>query len=1396
MSGDGEDQGEQGAEQGSPPSGGSSGAGGSESSDFGDEFLKEVLQPESLPRLPMAGERLGGQEGLRYRIVAPMGSGAMAQVFRAWDEVLHREVALKFLLPRVGCVEEALREARAIAQLDHLNIVRVFDESEWRATPGGPGIPFLVMECLEGESLAARLKRERLDVRGALDILDGIAAGLAHAHERHVIHRDLKPRNVFLTREGTVKLLDFGLSHFTSATAAPHLPTAGTPAYMAPEQWRGEPQDARTDIWAAGVVLYEMLVGTVPWPKATFAQLREWVTSQEPMPTVRARRPEVPRELDALLATALDKDPARRFRTALELREELREVRGRLFGPALERRRPAAASQRRQVTLVSCLLTGLGRLGGPLDVEDQGELELAFHETCAEVIEQHGGTVPLSLAGEVLACFGFPQVREDDSERAVRAGLRLARDFPEALQRRMPHLSLSGVAVKVGIHSDTVALDERAPGPRGGGLVIQGEAPQVAAWLARQAAPGQVVLGDATWHMVRGAFETEVLGQREFEGLSGSWRLDVHLVLREREATVRFERALATEGLLPLVGRERELRRLEELWAQALRGQGAFLLVCGEAGIGKSRLIQELYARVPPESSIRVRFQCWSRFSTTALHPFLQLLQDLFRLPPGRSPRELYQALLERMEGMGLSEEQAQLLRPPMGLPLDEDSPVRLLTPERRKELALRAMVDLVPRLARERPVLAVVEDLHWADSTELEFLRLLLERVERARILVLLSTRTEVPPSWPRRSWLHRLTLERLPAEQAAVLVREVARGRELSEETVRNLVRRTDGIPLFIGEMTRMLLEHEAGSLTELMPGSIPVTLRELLLARLDRLPSRQRALAQLCAMVGRDFTRALVVALTGRDEAALGRDLDGLVEAGFFQEQREAGEPAYQFQHALIQEVASQSLSRGTRRQYHRHIARVLVERFPALAEAKPEVLARHFTEAGAYAAAVGYWFRAGQLANQRLASREAVEHLTRALKLLRGLPDARQHAREELRILLALGLPLSHVQGFRSPEVRRTYGRARELFLQMGEALPEIELSLWGPFAYHYARAELGPFHELARLLVDVGERRQDRTLLAVGYRMTGTAHFLWGHIREAVADVDRAVVCARFELEQHRGLASLHWTDPKATALGLAGVIHSVEGHLGEARSCGRSALELAGRIGHAHTTAYALTYAAVACQVRREPGEALRWADQALALSGERSYWLWSSWSTMVRGWALSELGRHSEGLSLVREELRGRAERGIRAGVPHGYSMLAELHLKLGRIWEGLDATCQALAEMKATGERVYEAELLRLDGELLRARGQERKAKARFVRAIEVASRQGAGLFELRATVSLCRLMRDEGRAEEAGPLLVLALGRLDEGSDSLDFREARALLKELGPWDAPSPSGRELE
>ncbi|WP_375773525.1 protein kinase [Archangium gephyra] len=1339
--------------------------GDSHPSDFEDPVLRRVLHVELPPRLPGPGERFGGPEGRRYEVLGQVGRGAMGQVFRARDEVLHRTVALKFLAPRTGLAEEALREARAVARLDHENIVRIFDVSEWCGTPGGTCVPFLVMEYLEGESLAALLRRHRPGLKQALDILGAVAEGLTHAHERHLIHRDLKPSNIFLTRQGTVKLLDFGLCHRVAASGpdAPHLPTAGTPAYMAPEQWRGEPQDTRTDIWAAGVVLFEMLAGTLPFPASTLEALREWVTSADPTPPVRACRPDLPPEVEPLLATALAKDPARRFPSARELREEVRELQGRLLETGHEAPH-ATALQRRQVTLVSCVLTRREGAGAPSAAEDPGELEAVFHETCARTIRAHGGAVPLSLGDEVLACFGRSQVREDDSQRAVRAGLELVRSLGAALP---------GMAVKVGIHTDMVALDEQAPGQRGGGLVIRGQAPKVAAWLAGQARPGEVLLGETTWKSVRETFESTALGPRTFEGLLGSLSVSVHRVSRERDEA-RFERMLAADGgLTPLVGRSAELGWLLSLWEQAQRGHGAFVLVSGEAGIGKSRLIRELGERIPAESATRIRFQCWSRPGTTAHQPLQRLLEALFQLPPGEEPRARVPEWVERLAALGASEQQVRLIGLLLGLPTAQDSPVHQLTPERRREKAFEALVDLTLRMARQRPLLVFVADLHWADASVLELLSCLLERIERERVLVVFSTRPELRLGWARRPWLHVLSLDRLPAEQAAALVRETARGRQLSEDTVQALVKRTDGIPLFIREMTRMVLEGGAAA-------SIPVTLHELLLARLDMLPSRQKSLLQLCAVVGRDVTRELLSALSDRDEAALRRELAGLVEAGFLRE--EGTRPTYQFRYALTQEVAAQSLTPGARRQHHRKVARVLEERFPEVVEARPEVLAYHHAEAGAPEWALPYQVRAGQLASQRSALREAVSHYTRALELLRGLPHAERLVHEELRILLALGPPLTHLRGYRAHEVERTYARARRLLHRAGDALPELDLSPWGPFTYYLARGEFRQAHELAGLLVELGERHHDRVLLILGHRMRAAGFVAWGRMREALDSLDGAMACARFELEQHRRIAVRHGTDPWTTALAYAALIHSVRGQPEEARRYSRGALEMASHIGHAQTTAYVLTYVAMGSQYRNEPEPTLAWAEQLHALTNERSFWIWGSWATILEGWARAQLGQPREGLALIARELASWKERGIRLGVPSCLAMLAEIHLKLGQLEEGLAAVHEARAEQNATGERTYEAELYRVEGELLRATGRERKAKSRFLHAIETAHAQDAGLFELRATSGLCRLLRDMGRLELARQVLQRARTRFGEHLDSPDHREASALMKEL--------------
>ncbi|HLL04521.1 MAG TPA: protein kinase [Myxococcaceae bacterium] len=1025
-------------------------------SDFEDSFLREVATaaPRTSWRSLLPGERLGGSDGSRFEILERLGAGSMGQVFRARDEELQRTVALKFLFPRQELAGMGLREARAIAQLDHENILRIFDVSEWRAGPGDPPVPFLVMECLQGESLAELLKRERtLDLRRTLMLMREVAAGLAHAHEHHIVHRDLKPSNVFLTQQGPVKLLDFGLAwrvNGGTASAPQELPSAGTPSHMAPEQWRGEQVDERADIWAAGVMLYELLTGELPYPETRVDELRSRVLSAKPVPSLRESSPELPWELESLLAVALAKDPGKRVLSARELHEELRELEEHLRpGGALPR---SVAPQRRQVTLVSCRLERLSTLAGQLDPEDFSELEATFHRAASEVLQRHGGFITLCIGDEVLACFGYPVVKEGDSECAVRAGLELPRAVHQALRDRQALGLHAELAVQVGIDTDLVVLDDISPELRGRTPTIQGQAPRIAAWLGRQAGPDEVVLGPSAYRLVRRAFDTVPLGARTFDGRR---TLEVHRVQRSRVAVIRFERTLGGDGKLsPLVGRERELGLLLDAWRRAREGQGSYVLVSGEAGIGKSRLLQELREQVLPEKPRLLRLQCWSHFSTSALHPVIEALQRLW-LRPELSPQENLRALQARLEERGLTPVQVGLLTSLLSLPVADSSPHLRLTPQRRQEETMEALAALAMHQDWHSPALVVVEDLHWADPSTLRLLGFVLERVEALRVLMVLSARPEFRSPWGQHPRFQPLALERLTAECAERLVKEFARGQQLPANVMTQLVARTDGVPLFVEEMTRVILEGDRAV-------AIPLTLQELLLARLDALPRRQQQLAQLCAVVGRSFSQALLASLTGLADSALRRDLTGLVAGGLLQPWDEEAEPGFQFRHALIQEAALQSLPRATRRQYHQRIAQALEER-----TVKPAgILAYHYLAANDEARGLRYTLLAARAAKRQYANDEALHHYHRALAVLSNaehlppatvLEDTRQVNLELAQTLLQSGHYTAAIEMFtqrlqdeRAADVRAELhvglGRAFQEKGESGRAIEELERAL--------------------------------------------------------------------------------------------------------------------------------------------------------------------------------------------------------------------------------------------------------------------------------------------------------------------------------------------------------------
>jgi class 3 adenylate cyclase/tetratricopeptide (TPR) repeat protein len=1315
---------------------------GEEELDEEDSLLRAIASPDPLPYNPEIGGWLGGQDGRRFRILERLGGGAMGCVYLAWDEQLHRKVALKFLLPRQADEKRAellRQEARAIAQLDHENIVRIFDVSDWQPPFQETRFPFLVMESLEGESLSSLAQRERLDLRRILGLVGEMAAGLAHAHAQHVIHRDLKPSNIFITREGRVKLLDFGLAWLLDANpfAFSWLATAGTPAYMAPEQWRGEPQDERTDLWATGVVLYELLTGTVPFPESSLVELRGRVTSAEPMPSVRERSPELPWEVVSLVDTALAKEPSQRFQTAQELYQEVREVEAHLGF-----RRPATSSpplQRRQVTLLACSLTGFdGMSAEPVDAEDLAEMETAFHQACSTAIVRAGGHVSLALGNEVLGCFGYPQVHEEDAESAVRVGLQLVRHVPEAVHQRVKPFFPHPLAVKVGIHTGVVILAEGTLGAHGEGLTFRGDAPQRVRWLARQAAPGTVLLSDATWELVQGAFEAETLGPRDFPWLSATTALQVHQVRAERPVLSRFDRKRLAIGLTPLVGRARELEAVLAHWSWAQAGHGGGILLQGEPGIGKSRLIQEVGQRVAGEGGLWLQCQCWSQSGTSALRPVIELLRYGLREVAPERQRSVLEA---RLSALGLSLEARQLLSSLL-MPVPADSPVLKLSPERRKEATLESLVTLLLRAAARRPVLVVVEDLHWADPSTLELLGRVVRRLQEAPVLLVLSARPEFLPPWPPHSGLQVMTLERLSMEESSLLMRRAAGGRRLPEDVVARMVARMDGIPLFVEEMTRLVL-GQGGAANEdwSVEHTIPLTLQELLLARLDRLPSRLKSLAQLAAVIGRGFHPRLLAQLTRRSETALRRDLEGLVMAELLHPlEEESTGPGYQFRHALQQEAAYQSLPRSARRKCHRSIAQALVERFPAQVEEQPEVLAHHYTEAGEVETAIRYWVRAGELASQRVANEEAIRHLTLALQLLRGLPESPERSGQELKLLLTLGVPLVQVQGYGSPEATRIHERAQHLLRTGGESLAGLELPYWSLYAYHFSRANYSLALEVVEFMLETGRRQQDPELLAQGHRMMSLLCIIWGRLHEAQAHARRAEECSDFDLERHRAVAAKQWVNPRAAALSYGYVYQTM---LGEPEAANRyclEAMDLASRIGHAHTTAFVLIQLAIGCHFREDARGVLRWTGEAGRLADENRFRMWRAWASMFRSWGLAAVGRPQEGLRLIQEASEYLRTSGIKAyQFNYNLGIRADILLRLGQPEAALETLDEALRWLDTVGERFYEAELHRLRGEALRRLGREEEAREDFFQAMRTARAQGARAFEQKAREAL---------------------------------------------------------
>jgi predicted ATPase/class 3 adenylate cyclase len=758
-------------------------------------------------------------------------------------------------------------------------------------------------------------------------------------------------------------------------------------------------------------------------------------------------------------------------------------------------------AERRQLTVLFCDLVDSTPLAGQLDPEDLREVVRAYQDTCAKVIARFEGYIAQYLGDGLLVYFGYPQAHEDDAQRAVRAGLGIVEAIGQ-LNTRLKEERGVRLMVRLGVHTGLVVVGEVGGGPRREQLAL-GEMPNLAARLQGIAAPNTLVISAITFHLLGGFFACQSLGTPLLKGFAQP--LAVYRVLYESMARSRLEAAGST-GWTPLVGREQEIGLLRERWAQVKDGNGQVVLLSGEAGIGKSRLVQVLQEQVAAEPQAWLTpCQCSPYHQNTALYPLIDVLE---RVALSFAREESPSQKLSKLEGFlvqyGLPlAETVPLFTSLLSLPLPADYVPLTVSPEQQKQQTLHALFTIFVRIATQQPVLFVMEDLHWVDPSTLELLSLLVDQGPTARILALCTFRPDFSPTWTGRAHPTQLTVNRLPRRQAVEVIRQVTRGKALPPEVVEQIVAKTDGVPLFVEELTKMVLESgllqertERYELTRpLPPLAIPTTLHDSLMARLDRLAT-VKGLAQLGATLGREFAYELLHAVSPWDEDTTQRGLHQLVEAEFLYQQGLPPQATYVFKHALIQEVAYQSLLRSTRQQHHQRIAQALEARFPTLVETQPELLAHHCTEAGLSAQAVGYWQRAGQRALERSANLEAVNHVTQGLEVLTTLLETRERAQQELALHLTFGPALSNTRGPAAPEAERVYVRACELCRQVGDR-PQLFPALWGLWYGHMAGAKLQRARELGEELLSLAQQLQDPMLSLEAHRALGNTLFWRG-----------------------------------------------------------------------------------------------------------------------------------------------------------------------------------------------------------------------------------------------------------------------------------------------------------
>jgi class 3 adenylate cyclase/tetratricopeptide (TPR) repeat protein len=1032
-------------------------------------------------------------------------------------------------------------------------------------------------------------------------------------------------------------------------------------------------------------------------------------------------------------------------------------------------------AERRQLTVLFCDLAGSTALSARLDPEDMREVILAYQEACSTIITRHDGFVAKYMGDGLLAYFGYPQAHEDDAERAVRAGLGVV----DAVARLDVNVKLR---TRVGIATGLVVVGDLIGEGSSQEQSVVGEAPNLAARLQTLAEPDAVVIAADTRRLVGDIFEYRDLGIVEVKGIAtpvSAWQ-----VLRQSVVASRFE-ALHAASLIPLVGRGEEIEVLLQRWSQAKGGAGQVVLLSGEPGIGKSRIAAVLQARLGDEPHMTLRYFGSPYHSDSPLYPFIAHLEAMTLM--GRE--DSLETKLAKLEAyLCRSEEPPEALATLadlLDLPTASGHPAAAAEPQRRRELTFAMLLRQLEHFSQREPVLMWFEDVHWIDPTSRDLLGRIVEQASRQRLLVVVAARPEFQAPWSTAAHVTVVALSRLGVREVRTLANLVAGGKRLPDEIAVQIVERADGVPLFVEELTKTVLE--SGLLREqegrfvfdgaLQPLAIPAGLHGSLMARLDRLgPAKQ--IAQFGAAIGRQFSHELVAAVAGLPEPQLGEALDRLVESELVLRRGSPPRADYFFKHALVQDTAYSTLLRTRRRELHARIAAILETENSI----EPEMLAHHFGEAGQAEKAAHHWLEAGRRALRRSGNTEAIARLHKGLDALASLPSSEQVARTELEIQLSLGPTLSATRGWSAPEAERAYRRADVLARKLGADRQRFD-AIWGLWMIHNTGNAPHLAHGITQELFQIANRLDDPALrMEAHHSAWASAHTIGDHIA-TIEHTRRGL--ALYESEKHGTHAfSYGGHDTAVCGKAIGGVSLWALGYPDQAIRSINAAIAVAESLGHAPSLAHALLFASQCHKYCRDASTVLGITNRLVTLASEHRLMFYHAIGCIIRGWALAHQGQPDEGLAELRRNLEGYDSDKAKAYSMSSRMALAEIYLKAGEDVQALNAVDSAIRAGKLSGAQPWLAAALHIRGSALASLEAQRwpDAERCFLEALQVARAHQTKSLELRAATGLAQLWCIKGRREAASDLLTPIYHWFTEGFDTLDLKDARALLAEL--------------